>query len=347
MKILVFRRDNIGDLVVTMPVFTALRERFPEARIEALVNSYNAPVLARHPDVDAVHAYTKTKHSGSRWQAFTDWAGRLSQLAALRRTRFDYVVLASPGFHPRQVRQARLLRPRHIVAFVPTGARPRGVDLPVIQDRRSGHHAEDTFRILEAFGIRGPAPAPRLEHVARTRGAADDLVIGVHLSARRPRNRWPEEAYVELVRDLHRRHHARFRLFWAPGEEDDARHPGDDARAQRVLANLDGLPVEAGKTHTLKSLIDGLAACDALVCSDGGAMHLAAALGKPIVCFFGDSPASEWHPLGVPYRLLQPPSLDAADVSVAETVRAFDSLAAEAGILRRPALRPIAAATPR
>jgi heptosyltransferase III len=346
-KILVFRRDNIGDLVVTMPVFTALRQRFPHARIEALVNSYNAPVLARHADVDAVHAYTKTKHSASRWEAFTDWAGRLSQFAALRRARFDYVVLASPGYHRRQIRQARLLRPRHIVAFVPSGTRPAGVSHPVEQDRRLGHHASDTFRILEAFGIAGPMPVPRLAHDERGSPRPHPALVGVHLSARRPRNRWREEAFVELMGDLHRRYDVRFRLFWAPGGESDRRHPGDDAKAARVLAGCGGLPIEAANTPTVKALIDGLAACDLLVCSDGGAMHLAAALGKPIVCFFGDSPASEWHPLGVPYRLLQPRSLDAADVTVAEAARAFDALAIETGLVRKPGLRPIAAATPR
>jgi heptosyltransferase III len=346
-KILVFRRDNIGDLVVTMPVFTALRQRFPDARIEALVNSYNAPVLSRHADVDAVHAYTKTKHSASRWEAFTDWAGRLSQFAALRRERFDYVVLASPGYHPRQIRQARLLRPRHIVAFVPPGRRPAGVDHPVEQDRRNGHHAEDTFRILEAFSIHGPVSAPRLVCEPRTGASGEPARIGVHLSARRPRNRWREDAFVELIRAVHARYEARFRLFWAPGDEDDRRHPGDDAKAARVLAGLAGIPVEAAKTPTVKGLIDSLGHCDMLVCSDGGAMHLAAALGKPIVCFFGDSPASEWHPLGVPYRLLQPPSQDAADIEVAEALRAFDALAPQAGVVRKPALRPIAAVRPR
>jgi ADP-heptose:LPS heptosyltransferase len=55
-------------------------------------------------------------------------------------------------------------------------------------------------------------------------------------------------------------------------------------------------------------------------------MHVAAALGKPIVCFFGNSDATLWRPWGVPYELLQPSSRDASDVSVAEAVAAFDSL---------------------
>ena len=48
-SVLVVRRDNIGDLVCTTPLFTALRRRYPDAWIGALVNSYNAAVLDRKP----------------------------------------------------------------------------------------------------------------------------------------------------------------------------------------------------------------------------------------------------------------------------------------------------------
>src|SRR5688500_20124219 len=61
-KILVIRRDNIGDLVCATPLFHALRSRYPDAHIAALVNSYNAGVLTGNPALDAVHAYTKLKH---------------------------------------------------------------------------------------------------------------------------------------------------------------------------------------------------------------------------------------------------------------------------------------------
>jgi heptosyltransferase III len=69
MRILVIRRDNIGDLVCATPLLAALRARYPQAHIAALVNSYNAGVLAGNPAVDAVHAYTKLKHRnrGESW----------------------------------------------------------------------------------------------------------------------------------------------------------------------------------------------------------------------------------------------------------------------------------------
>jgi ADP-heptose:LPS heptosyltransferase len=76
-------------------------------------------------------------------------------------------------------------------------------------------------------------------------------------------------------------------------------------------------------THELPELVAGLSLANAVVCSDGGAMHIAAGLGKPIVCFFGNSSAERWHPWGVPYELLQKPSQDVADISVDEAYSAY------------------------
>lgn len=118
-------------------------------------------------------------------------------------------------------------------------------------------------------------------------------------------------------------------LLWSPGAADNARHPGDDDKARAVL---DGVPADAAfgyATHTLPELVGALAACDAVVCSDGGASHVAAALGRPLVCFFGDSPVDRWRPWHVSHRVLRPASGSVADVTVDETARAVLSLVQE------------------
>ena len=76
-RILVIRRDNIGDLVCTTPLIFALRERFPRAHIAALVNTYNEAVLERNPAVDAVYAYEKGKHRGKGRSALSVHLARL------------------------------------------------------------------------------------------------------------------------------------------------------------------------------------------------------------------------------------------------------------------------------
>ena len=329
------RRDNIGDLVLTTPVFRALRARFPGARLEVLVNSYSAPTLENHPDVDVTHDYVKSKHREGG-TALGGWLERVRQIAALREARFDLALVPRPGYHPREIRLARWTEPRQLAAFVARGRSERGVHLPIESRQWDGthHHLEDTFRLLEVLDIRGPAPAPRLGIASASRAPGAPLVIGIHASARRPSNRWPPERIPLLMRALNARLGAAFRLFWAPGAEDDARHPGDDGCARQIVAAAHGLPVVPTPTRELRDLIRGLAACDALVCSDGGAMHIAAALGKPIVCFFGISEAYHWHPWAVPHRLLQPPSRNVADVTVEDATREFLELAAETGLAR-------------
>jgi ADP-heptose:LPS heptosyltransferase len=86
------------------------------------------------------------------------------------------------------------------------------------------------------------------------------------------------------------------------------------------------VPVVPVPTARLEELIAALAQCDRVICSDGGAMHLAAALGKPIVCLFGNSSAERWHPWGVRYELLQPASRNVADISVDEVLAAHGRL---------------------
>ena len=58
-RILIIRRDNIGDLICTTPLLHAARRQFPEAYIAVLASSYNVAVLDRNPDVDDVFVFLK------------------------------------------------------------------------------------------------------------------------------------------------------------------------------------------------------------------------------------------------------------------------------------------------
>ena len=337
-SILVIRRDNIGDLLCTTPLLSALRERYPQAWIGVLANRYNAPVLAGNPDIDACFAYQKAKHRNTGESRLGVWWRTWRLLAELRAKRIDYAIIASSGFQSSALRFARLVRPRHVLGY---GLPGQGIDhLLAAELAHDGHEVEATLRLLQPMGIAaspGPmrlsANKPVLEGIARRPeiGRLPRPLVGLHLSARKPRQRWPEERFVELARQLVRNHGVGIVLMWAPGSANDPQHPGDDEKAERVLAALDGLPVAPVATRTLEELIAALSLCDRVVLADGGAMHIAAALGKPVVCFFGNSDASRWHPWGVPYELLQKDSRDVCDISVDEALAAYARLASNAG----------------
>ncbi len=325
MKILVIRRDNIGDLVCTTPLLAALRQRFPQAWIGVLANSYNAPVLTGNPDVDEVFAYRKAKHREGGASLLRLHAQRLRLIWGLRRMGIDDVILAAPAHQPSALRFARLIRPRRVLG---------GCDSPL------PHEAQKVFATLSAYGLPGPAPAcrvlperPRLEHARAQlpRDWAGRRLIGIHISARKPSQRWPEARFIALMEALHRDCDAAFLLFWSPGPADHPQHPGDDHKARQIVDGCRTLPLAAMPTHELGELIAGLALCDEVICSDGGAMHIAAGLGKPILCFFGQSSAERWHPWGVPYELLQKESRQVSDISVDEAVAGYERLRQKIG----------------
>jgi ADP-heptose:LPS heptosyltransferase len=324
-KILIIRRDNIGDLVCTTPLIAALRQRFPEGWLGALVNSYNAPVLDGNPDLDEVFVYTKAKHRG-RGESLPGilWR-RLMMMMRLRQMRLDDVILAAPALQPRLIALARWLKPKRLIGFGENGR----LDVSLPLDKEDRHEVEDVFRIAAIYGIEGPPPACKVAAPIAV-PSAPTLTIGVHISARKPSQRWSAERFAETIKAIASQGPIRFVLLWSPGTEDNPLHPGDDTKAREVMARVGAsATVIPSPTQTLAELIAALAECDALICADGGAMHIGAGLGLPIVCLFGNSGAARWRPWGVPYRLLQPPSFDVADVGVEEVVTAFNALKAD------------------
>lgn len=337
MKILIIRRDNIGDLICTTPLFEAIRRQYPNAYIAALVNSYNAPAIQGNPHLDAIFAYTKGKHAEGE-QVWRAYVRRLALLWKLRRMRFDYVLLASSGFATRSLKLARFLAPRHIVGFTTDKASSQAIDVAIPYSGGAQlHETEDMFRLLAPLDITDPISGlvvvPDARLVSRLREGLPAAVINVqgplvalHISARKEKQRWPVESFAEFAHRLHVAHNARFVVFWSPGDESNPFHPGDDSKAASLLSLLADLPAAPLPTGHLSELMAGLSLCDVAVLSDGGAMHVAAGLGKPIVCFFGNSPAERWHPWGVPYQLLQTSSREVSDIGVDEACDAFARL---------------------
>ncbi|MDE2585628.1 MAG: glycosyltransferase family 9 protein [Betaproteobacteria bacterium] len=322
-RILVVRRDNIGDLVCTTPLLAGLRQRFPDAWIGALVNSYNAPVLAGNPNLNEVFAYTKLKHRapGESWLHCA--VGRLRLMLELRRHHIDDLVLAAPGYQASAERFARWVGPVRVVRPESGGA---------------GHEVERIASCFAAWeGGVSLGPCQVFPDASRAAALASALpfpsspnpLVALHISARKPSQRWSAENFADLARQLHRAWGARFLLFWSPGAPDNPLHPGDDEKAGRILSLAADLPIHPVPTDNLAELIAGLSLADRVVCSDGGAMHLAAGLGKPIVCFFGQSDPVRWRPWGVAHEVLQNEARDVSGISVAEAFSACQRLVAK------------------
>ncbi len=347
-RILILRRENIGDLVLTTPLIRTLRQQLPDAYLVALVNSYNAPVLMGNTDLDAAYAYTKGKHAPSWWHGIAFRIAQLRLLLSLRRLRFDDVVLAEPTYTPRNIRIANFIlggwlrrRGTRIVGFEHDDGTHSGLDWVASKAAMDGlHMAQIIMRLAEAYrhtdtpvvvpACRVVAPAMSVPSSSENR-----VHIALHISARKPSQRWPIASFAALAGALGEQFGARITVLWSPGSISNALHPGDDEKAAALQTALtetafNGRPdVEFVPTPSLDALIVALARADLIVCGDGGAMHVAAGLGKPVVALFGDSDPVRWRPWGVAHRVLQKSSRDVADIAVAEVMTAADELVRE------------------
>ncbi len=333
-KILLIRRDNIGDLVCTTPLIRALRRKFPDAWLGALVNSYNAGVLAHNTALDAVFSYQKAKHRTRGQSAAAIYWARLKLILRLRAMKLDYVILAAPGFQRSAYRFAKFVQPRHIAGY----ADPvQDIDLALPSAPLTGlHQVERVFRLGKLFGIDGTPPplelavdplaAEEIAALLKQHPAAPPPLIGMHISTREANRRWPIESFAQLARQLLQRYDCTIVLTWAPGDKANPLFPGDSAAAKRIIDALDDPRVVPIPTPTLVSLMASISVCDYLICSDGGPVHLAAGLGKPVLCLFGSEDPAHWRPWGVPHVLLQAPSRMVADIGVDEASSGFAKL---------------------
>jgi heptosyltransferase III len=331
-RILVVRPDNIGDLVCTTPLIAALRAKYPRTWIGVLANTYSAPVLEWNPDIDEVFSYRRSRDGrGNKIAVIVE---RIRVALALRRKHIDYALIAMPTYHRRVIRFVRWSGAKAIAGFGGERDRRGQLDIAVPVSHDATSEVEDVFRLGAPLGIDGTPPAlkvvPNSEEVARAMTAVaatrreSDVLIGVHISARKPGHHWPDANFIAAMRELTASHRAAFILFWAPGPHHTRQHAGDDERARHILDAVTDLNVFPWPSDSLPRLIAGIAACDFMLMAEGGAMHIAAALQKPIVCLFGRSDPVRWRPWGVPHELLQTASQNVTDIAVRDVVDACE-----------------------
>lgn len=331
-RILIIRRDNIGDLVCTTPAIAALRQHYPDAEIAALVNSYNADVLRGNPNLDHVFVYQKLKHAGGFVSRFKAVAERLKLIAQLRRWKPDVTILAKASYERHGLNFARQIGAKNIIGFVPDDLN-QAKGLPDIQLPTPAftalHEVEAVNQLLAPLGINdalGPLqvfPDASALAALNARIPAATQRIALHISAREPERRWGIDNFVALTQHiLETQPEIQILLFWSPGKADDPQHPGDDDAAAQIMQTVQSDCLIPMPTQNLTELIAALSLCDLFIGTDGGAMHLAVALDKKILALFENLPSKlhHWYPWRAPNQVVH--SADAKKTEIAQISQA-------------------------
>lgn len=326
-KILIIRRDNIGDLVCTTPAFAALRKHYPNAQIGGLVNSYNAEVLRGNPNVDKVFVYQKLKHAGSLSNRIKALVERFKLIIQLRRWQPEVTILAKSSYDRHGLNFARLIGAKNIIGFVPDDL-SQAKGLPDIRlktpEFTAVHEVEAINHLLGPLGINdalGPLQifpyAAAVEKLTKHL-PAEKHRIALHISAREPERRWGNDNFIAIIQQLlQTKQDIQILLLWSPGKADDPHHPGDDEAAAGLIRAVQSDRLIPMPTENLTELIAALSRCDLFIGADGGAMHLAVGLNKKVIALFERLPSklNHWYPWQVTRRIVHSQHSASAKIS--------------------------------
>ncbi|HEU5393805.1 MAG TPA: glycosyltransferase family 9 protein, partial [Candidatus Methylomirabilis sp.] len=254
-------------------------------------------VLLHHPDVDEVLLVHRGGAEAAIWGR--SWADQLRLLRRLRGRRFDLALDLTDGDRAAFLTWASGARLR--VGFNREG-RLRGRAyhrvVPLLPGRR--HAVEADLEALRALGLPVRPVAPSLSVPPEAEAAAEDLLVRrrvsrdrdlvlLHPGARWWFKAWPVERFAALADRIEEELEAR--VLIAGGAED-----ATTAEAIRWGMQRPAISV-AGETSVLE-LAAVLKRCRLFVTNDNGPMHIAAAVGTPVVALFGPTDPAEWGPWG-------------------------------------------------
>jgi len=301
-RILITRTDRIGDLVLTTSLFRALREKFPKAYLAALVFLEHREIVQGNPCLDAVILYDK---KGSERGIVGQW--RFSR--KLRREKFDVVI------------HAHATNRMHLAAWL------AGIPVRIGYDRRAPwaltrvhpynkkeglkHEAEYLLELLEPLGVLPPReietffPVPdgvvrSLESALLPYKVPSDLPwIILNPSASDVTKMWPAERFAELVTRIGKAHAC---VFLAIGTTKDG------PLIEKMKQNTSVPVFDLSGQLSLGMLGALLKRAALLVSNDSGPVHIASAVGTPVVSIFGRYEPGlgplRWRPLGKNSRVV-------------------------------------------
>ena len=280
MRVLIIRLGALGDVVHTIPVAAAIGRRFPDAAVDWAIDERCAALLDLVPGLDRrIVLRTRSRATMAAWAALR---------RVLREVPYD-VALDVQGLG-KSALVARLSGARRVVGFSPRFLRERcarWLYTEIADPGRPRHVVDRNLGILGALGVADREWAfpirvresPAVDALRRRLDPTGAGCVLINPNAAWSTKRWPPERYGAVAAHVGRAHGRPSVVIWGPG---------DEARAAAVVAASGGTATLAPPTG-LVELAALLRAGALLVSGDTGPLHLAAALGTPVVGLYGPS----------------------------------------------------------
>jgi heptosyltransferase-1 len=284
-RFLLVRLGSLGDVIHALPAASALRDAFPAARIDWLIEPKWRRLLEANPDLTEIISLEKKTAAGL--------------VATVRKLRAAHYTCAIDfqGLYKSALPVLASGAPRRI-GFASSYAR-EGFASVFYTDKinpRGAHKVDHNFTLAEAAGARASAPRfpltlrpedeKQVTHELARHNVGDFYVLNPGGGWRS--KCWPPERYGELHHRLGVQHHWRAIISFGPGEESLAQE----------LVSAAGTPAPVAVPLGLGPLMALLNRAKFVVSADTGPLHLASALGTPVVGLYGPTDPARNGPYG-------------------------------------------------
>jgi heptosyltransferase I len=277
-RIVIIKPSALGDIIHSLPVLSAMRQRYPEAHITWVVNCNYELLLRGHPDLNDVLAFDRSRLDGGLLQAaigYTHFCRRL------RRQRFDLAIDLQGLLRSAVMTVATRAARRVGLSSAREGAEWFYTDVVPVADFNAIHAVDRYWLVAEAFGL---GAQPKRFNVVLTEPArrwAREVLAGcprpwlmAGVGSRWMTKRWPPEHFATLLRKAQERFGGT--AVFVGGRD-------ETPLARKVMRRLRGSICDLTGRTILPHLAAVLAEADVMVANDTGPLHLAAALGRPVV----------------------------------------------------------------
>jgi lipopolysaccharide heptosyltransferase II len=302
-RVLLLRLERIGDLLMTLDAIREARQAWPTATIDLAVGRWNGPLAALIPDVSEV--LIADVPWLARGDADATWPTLLATAQAWHSRHYDVVVNFEPDIRSNLL--AWLTRAPVRVGY-DSGGGGAWLTNEAPYDP-STHVAENASRLIarasgvtprpatSASGARLTVPASARDAARAWLGQAAGPIVGIHASGGRESKQWHLDRFAAVGRALAASRGATIVLTGSAA---------DRTLVENVAHQMPGVPVRsAAGAVDLVGLAALLAELDVLVTGDTGPMHLAAAVGTPVVALFGPSDPVRYGPRAAHERIIR------------------------------------------
>ena len=312
-RILVRGVNWLGDAVMTTPALMRLREARPEARITLLTHEKLADLWTRHPSIDTLLTFAKNE---SAWSVARKLRlGSFQSGLALPNSHRSALELWLAGI-PRRIGCAAPARSWFLTQSVTrrsdfarmrkrsrseinrlNAAGPGDASIVPSGGGSAAHQLHHYLRLAAALGANPEPLAPYLEvsreevETARQKFSlrAGALWLALNPGAEYgPAKRWPRERFVEAAAQIQSRTNCRWIVLGGANDAELATTTASEI-GQLTARNSHPAPINLAGRTSLRELCAVLKACRVLLTNDTGPMHVAAAVGTPVVAIFGST----------------------------------------------------------